>query len=93
MRADRDKKAKAGGSTLKRLKKNLKDSGLLVAPTKSHKAQRPLRKRPEKPTERRVNPFEVKVNRQKHEVLGRKIKGAMGNPVVARQLGNENVFF
>jgi len=44
-------------------------------------------KRPARPSDktREVNPFELKVNRQKHEVLGRKIsKTDKGKPGVSR---------
>lgn len=34
--------------------------------------------------DRRLNPFEVQVNRQKHNVLGRKMKQDKGLPGIAR---------
>jgi nucleolar protein 14 len=37
----------------------------------------------QRPTKQQ-NPFELKVNRQKHVVLGRKVKGATGNRAHAR---------
>ncbi len=90
MRADKEKKVKSGGSTLKRLKTTLRSAGVIGS----------IKKRNAKPADRaeklkkitdRVNPFELKVTRQKHDVLGRKIKGAVGKPGVTRQVGHENV--
>ena len=37
-----------------------------------------------KTTTEKVNPFEVKFNRQKHNVLGRKVKHDKGKPGVSR---------
>lgn len=37
------------------------------------------------------NPFETQVSKEKHQVLGRKVKGVVGRPGVSRLKGNENV--
>ncbi|CAO1634742.1 unnamed protein product [Sympodiomycopsis kandeliae] len=37
--------------------------------------------------DRRFNPFDEKVTKQKHEVLGQKVKGAVGRPALAKQGG------
>ena len=37
-----------------------------------------------KEMEKKINPFEVKINRQKHHVLGRKSKSDKGMPGVSR---------
>ena len=37
------------------------------------------------------NPFEVRVNRKKHEVLGQKIKSSRGHPGVARSRAIQKV--
>jgi len=43
---------------------------------------------------REVNPFELKVNRQKHEVLGRKIsKTDKGMPGVSRSKAIKKVYY
>jgi hypothetical protein len=36
-----------------------------------------------------INPFELKVNKIKHDVLGKKIKGVQGKPGLKRQIGIE----
>jgi len=38
-----------------------------------------------------MNPFEIKLTRQKHDVLGRKTKGVQGKPTLSKQVGEENV--
>jgi len=43
---------------------------------------------------KKVNPFEVKVNRQKHDILGRKVgKFEKGMPGVSRLKANKRVMF
>ena len=39
------------------------------------------------------NPFEIRVNRLKHEVIGQKIKTDRGMPGISRSKANEKVFF
>lgn len=39
----------------------------------------------------KLNPFDLKVTKLKHDVGGRKIKGAVGRPLVSRQAGLEKV--
>lgn len=41
--------------------------------------------------DKRLNPFDVKVARLKHDVEGRKIKGVSGKPAQSRQAGIEQV--
>lgn len=41
-------------------------------------------------SQRENNPFELKFTKQKHEILGRKVKGINGRPGVTRKLGLEN---
>lgn len=38
-----------------------------------------------------LNPFEVKFTRQKHDVLGRKMKGIKGKPGLTKLMSEENV--
>ncbi|KAG0235791.1 nucleolar complex protein 14 [Actinomortierella wolfii] len=37
-----------------------------------------------------MNPFEIKVTKQKYDVLGRKTKGVQGKPTLSKQIGEEN---
>ncbi|CAG8476065.1 4191_t:CDS:2 [Ambispora gerdemannii] len=93
---------RGGGSTLKRLKSSLKDAGL-VGPGLRKATSKKSRKKgnvsdagknlSEKRLEfikNRVNPFEIKVTREKHEVLGRKVRGVQGRPGLKKQIGNDN---
>ena len=41
--------------------------------------------------QRKLNPFDVKVTKLKHDVGGRKIKGTVGKPAQSRQAGMEQV--
>ncbi|KNE68437.1 hypothetical protein AMAG_19806 [Allomyces macrogynus ATCC 38327] len=88
----------SGGSTLKRLKDNLKKAGVIGVKTskKIAKSTTPARKsslaqRADEVLKsiRSKNPFEQKVNRTKHDVLGRKLKGSRGQPGLTRQKGLE----
>ncbi|CAG8528317.1 11595_t:CDS:10, partial [Ambispora leptoticha] len=92
----------SGGSTLKRLKSSLKEAGL-IGPGSRKTVSKKNRKKgnvsdavknlTEKRLEilkNRVNPFEIKVAREKHAVLGRKVKGVQGRPGLKKQIGNEN---
>ena len=90
-------KKASGGSTLKLLKSNLKSLGLINAKAKARRRQAPTKTDKEQRVEKlnqlkeQVNPFELKINRQKHDVLGRKVKGAIGKPGASRKRGYENV--
>jgi nucleolar protein 14 len=42
---------------------------------------------------RRLNPFDVKVTKLKHDVGGRKLKGVVGRPAQSKQIGLEQVWF
>lgn len=42
--------------------------------------------------QQKLNPFDVKVTKLKHDVGGRKIKGAMGRPAQSKQAGMQQVF-
>ena len=41
--------------------------------------------------QRRLNPFDVKVTKLKHNVVGRKLKGITGKPARSKQAGIEQV--
>jgi nucleolar protein 14 len=91
-------KSKTKGSTLTKLKSNLKDAGL-IGPNKFKrspndvKAKSRLAQRADAVLEsiRNRNPFELKLNKNKHDVLGRHIKGSRGQPGLTRQKGLESV--
>ncbi|KAI9142636.1 nucleolar protein 14 [Paraphysoderma sedebokerense] len=88
------------GSALTRLKSTLKDAGVIGPKrqqlSKRVKKNKGLAKDVRKELNSKldsirksVNPFEVKVTKQKHEVMGRKVKGAVGQPGIARQKSME----
>ncbi|KAJ3182417.1 nucleolar complex protein 14 [Geranomyces variabilis] len=93
-----------GGSALKRLKASLKDAGVIGKHQKISKKKTTTQRAAalgERKEAREIlrgmstksrdnNPFEVKVNRQKHDVLGRKVKGSTGKPGLVRKRGEEN---
>ncbi|KAI3633156.1 hypothetical protein MIR68_008694 [Amoeboaphelidium protococcarum] len=94
---------KGGGSVLKRLKSNLKDLGLIGPQKKSGGGSNKggksgdggrdtiLTKREKlAKLHNRISPFELKVNRQKHQVLNRVVKGSVGKPTISRKKGYEN---
>ena len=82
----------SGGSTLKRLRTNLKSAGLL-APKPSNRGKKDIANRDNKLQKLRdtVNPFELKFNREKHQVMNRKTRGTTGKPGESKQKGHENV--
>ena len=41
---------------------------------------------------RKLNPFDVKVTKLKHEVGGRNVKGVIGRPALSKQAGLEQVY-
>lgn len=90
--------AMAKGSQLAQLKTALSQAGVTGKPSTSKKRKRsaaPLEKDKEKRAarleeiHRRLNPFDVKVTKLKHEVGGRKLKGVSGKPAQSKQAGIE----
>jgi nucleolar protein 14 len=93
-----------GGSQLKQLKTAISTSGLSNQSTPSRKRKRGSSaggavlehrdKRTEKLKEihEKFNAFDVKVEKLKHDVGGRKIKGIMGKPSASKQAGIEQVW-
>lgn len=89
------------GSQLSQLKSALNQAGLNRQPTSSKKRKRStvsLRENDKEKKEQRLkqiqeklNPFEVKINRLKHDVGGRKLKGVTGKPQQSKQAGIEQV--
>lgn len=87
------------GSQLKQLKSALSQAGLTGKPQAGKKRKRdaPTQKDKERKAarleeiNRKLNPFDVKVTKVKHDVGGRKIKGAVGHPAQSRQASLEQV--
>lgn len=87
----------AKGSQLSQLKSALSQAGV-NKPNGKKKKSTPLTehakvKRAAKLREiqQKLNPFDVKVTRLKHDVGGRNIKGAMGRPAQSKQAGMQQV--
>jgi nucleolar protein 14 len=90
--------AMAKGSQLTQLKAALSNAGIIgQKPSKKRKRGAPVEKDKEKRASkleeihRRLNPFDVKVTKLKHEVGGRKLKGVTGKPAQSKQAGIEQV--
>ncbi|CAG8542688.1 2598_t:CDS:10, partial [Dentiscutata heterogama] len=92
---------KSGGSALKRLKSTLKEAKVIGHGSRSSMSKKQKRKGKPKGDDRnntkdkleflknQINPFELKVTKTKHNVLGRKVKGTQGRPGLKRQIGIE----
>ena len=92
-----------GKSSLTKLKDNLKNAGVIGPKArqmdkniqKSKKGNRSnmkdIRSRLKDVQSANVNPFELKFTRQKHQVLGRVMKGVKGKPGLTRKRGEEMV--
>jgi Nop14-like family len=92
-----------GGSALKRLKNSLKTAGIIGQTSRASTSKK--NKKRGNPSEvgkhdraeklnlikGEMNPFEMKVTNTKFEVLGRKVKGAVGKPALTKQVGEDNV--
>lgn len=90
----------AKGSQLTQLKSALAQAGLNRQPNPSKKRKRATvsretdkDKKAQKLQEiyKKLNPFDIKVTKLKHDVGGRKVKGAVGRPQESRQAGIEQV--
>ncbi|KAJ1019476.1 hypothetical protein NDA16_004593 [Ustilago loliicola] len=90
--------AKGGGSQLSQLKSKLHSSGVTDRRQLSNKSRSRKGGQDEKDAAAArlnrinsivsgLNPFDTKVTKPKHEVLGRKIKGAVGRPGAAKASG------
>ncbi|KAF9162583.1 nucleolar complex protein 14 [Actinomortierella ambigua] len=90
-------------SALYRLKASLKEAGAIGPNSraslskKERKKGRPTAASAKNDLNRKLesirdamNPFEVKVTKQKYDVLGRKTKGVEGKPTLSKQVGEEN---
>ena len=91
----------AKGSQLSQLKSALSQAGLARQPQNGGKKRKRTTPLDEKEKQRKeaklreiqqkMNPFDVKVTKLKHEVGGRKIAGTMGRPAQSKQAGIERV--
>uniref|UniRef100_A0A060TAV4 ARAD1D23034p n=1 Tax=Blastobotrys adeninivorans TaxID=409370 RepID=A0A060TAV4_BLAAD len=79
------------GSQLKKLRESLKANGVIGPSDSKKKNERNKRKRKEAISSIReqVNPFDIKVNRQKQHVFGQNTQGSMGRPALAKQQREE----
>ena len=89
----------AKGSQLTQLKTALHSAGLTQQPQGGKKRKRaaPTERDKEKKAvklkdiQQKLNPFDVKVTKLKHDVGGRKIIGTTGRPAQSKQAGIEQV--
>lgn len=90
----------AKGSQLSQLKSALNQAGITGKPQAGKKRKRsavPQEKEKEKriarldEIQRKLNPFDVKVTKLKHDVGGRKVKGVIGKPAQSKLAGVEQV--
>ncbi|TFK55373.1 Nop14-like protein [Heliocybe sulcata] len=83
------------GSQLSQLKSAISQAGIAGRPPPSKKRKRSDQGDKEKKAaklreiQQKLNPFDVKVTKLKHDVGGRKIKGVTGKPAQSRQAGIE----
>lgn len=84
----------AKGSQLSQLKSALSQVGV-TKPQSGNKRKRPKNEDVDKEKratklreiQQKMNPFDVQVTKAKHDVGGRKIKGAVGRPAQSKQAG------
>ncbi|EIW76222.1 Nop14-like protein [Coniophora puteana RWD-64-598 SS2] len=87
----------AKGSQLTQLKSELSKAGISNQPSRNKKSKSSKPKDQDKAKKaaklheihQKLNPFDVKVTKLKHDVGGRKIKGAVGHPAQSKQHGIE----
>lgn len=87
----------AKGSQLSQLKSALSQAGV-NRPNRKKKKSTPLTEHAKvkkaaklRELQQKLNPFDVKVTRLKHDVGGRKIKGTTGRPAQSKQAGLQQV--
>lgn len=89
----------AKGSQLSQLKSALSNAGVTGNQQNGKKRKRGAAVEKDKDKKaakieeihRRLNPFDVKVTKLKHDVGGRKLKGVVGRPAQSKQAGIEQV--
>ncbi|KAF9380341.1 nucleolar complex protein 14 [Podila verticillata] len=90
-------------SALYRLKSSLKEAGAIGPNSRASLSKKDRKKgRPTAASAKNdlnkklahikeaMNPFEMKVTRQKYDILGRKTKGVEGKPTLSKQVGEDN---
>ena len=90
---------RSGSSALKRLKASLKDIEPVGRSNISKKKNQKVNPRDGNEyksklnslNKNQINPFELKVSKVKHHVLGKKFKGIQGKPGLKRQIGIDKV--
>ncbi|CAG8612988.1 6999_t:CDS:2 [Racocetra fulgida] len=93
-------KAKSGGSALKRLKSTLKEAEVIGPGSRSNMSKKQRRKGKPKDDKNdaksklgflknQLNPFEIKVTKTKHNVIGRKVKGTQGG-LIDKRFGEDD---
>ena len=87
----------ARGSQLAQLKAALSQAGVTSQSKKRKRFDTPGQDKEKRAAQldeiqRRLNPFDVKVTKLKHDVVGRKLKGIRGNPARSKQAGIEQVW-
>ena len=86
----------AKGSQLTQLKVALSQAGITSRSKKRKRSVVPEKDKEKRAAQldgiqRRLNPFDVKVTKLKHDVGGRKLKGVTGKPAQSKQTGIEQV--
>lgn len=89
----------AKGSQLLQLKSALSQAGISKQPQNGKKRKRSVLDEKEKERkaaqlrhiQEKMNPFDMKVTKLKHDVGGRRIAGTMGRPAQSKQAGIERV--
>ena len=86
----------AKGSQLAQLKAALSQAGVTSRSKKRKRSVTPGQDKEKRAAQldeiqRRLNPFDVKVTKLKHDVVGRKLKGITGKPARSKQAGIEQV--
>lgn len=89
-----------GGSQLKALKASLKSHGLIGQTNTKGKGKGPKKANDRNRQDKEkilanirdaFSPFDVKTSKQKIDVVGRRVQGAVGRPGISKQIGEENV--
>lgn len=88
----------AKGSQLSQLKSALSQAGVTKPPqgnkrkrSKNEDVDRDKRAAKLREIQQKMNPFDIQVTKTKHDVGGRRIKGAIGRPAQSKQVGIQQV--
>ncbi|OLL23450.1 putative nucleolar complex protein 14, partial [Neolecta irregularis DAH-3] len=83
--------AKGNKSQLKQLKEELRDAGLRRGSKQCPATSSLQRDAQLHGIRSRFNPYGLKVTKQKHEIVGRSVRGVEGNPAVSKQISEDHV--